>query len=200
MKTLHDSDQSPVDQSIHDRDLERRCRSRMPPFRTDSTNCRWFPNVLSINSFVPKDQQQKLAQIEDAATLLGPTLNAFPIQLAPPTAEQIRAAANKRAEGDRPRCCQITGPATRGARPASCASSPPRPTKSCWLSTQSLTRFLPMQLDQLRTALAAQPVTLQSIPASLARDWLLPNGRARLQVLPNPPRAPPPGLPTSSAR
>jgi uncharacterized protein len=48
----------------------------------------------------------------------------------------------------------------------------------------SLTRFLPEELGRLRTVLDAQPVTLSSIPADLTRDWLLPDGRARLQVMP----------------
>jgi uncharacterized protein len=47
----------------------------------------------------------------------------------------------------------------------------------------ALTRFLPTQLDQLRTVLAAQPVTLMDLPAELTRDWMLPDGRARIQVL-----------------
>ena len=51
---------------------------------------------------------------------------------------------------------------------------------------RALTRFLPTQLDQLRKSLEAQPVTLQTIPPDLARDWLLPDGRARVQVLPKP--------------
>ena len=51
---------------------------------------------------------------------------------------------------------------------------------------KALTRFLPDQLDQLRKSLDAQPVTLQTIPADLTRDWLLPGGRARVQVLPKP--------------
>jgi predicted RND superfamily exporter protein len=41
-----------------------------------------------------------------------------------------------------------------------------------------------MQLDRLRKALSAQPASLQSIPGSLARDWVLPDGRARIQVVP----------------
>jgi hypothetical protein len=48
----------------------------------------------------------------------------------------------------------------------------------------ALTRFLPEQLDQLRTSLEAGPVTLQTLPADLARDWVLPDGRARVQALP----------------
>ena len=39
-----------------------------------------------------------------------------------------------------------------------------------------------MQLDRLRTSLQAQPVTAQSVPPDIARDWLLPDGRARVQV------------------
>ena len=50
----------------------------------------------------------------------------------------------------------------------------------------ALTRFLPDELSHLRTALNAEPVTLASIPPDLARDWLLPDGRARIQVAPNP--------------
>jgi predicted RND superfamily exporter protein len=47
-----------------------------------------------------------------------------------------------------------------------------------------VSRFLPLQLDSLRDALEAEPVTLQTIPPEIARDWLLPDGRARIQVLP----------------
>jgi multidrug efflux pump subunit AcrB len=46
----------------------------------------------------------------------------------------------------------------------------------------ALTRFLPNELDQLRTALSAQPVTVADIPEDIARDWRLPDGRARVQV------------------
>jgi len=49
---------------------------------------------------------------------------------------------------------------------------------------QSLTRFLPAQLDQLRDVLSAGPVTEQDIPPDVARDWVLPDGTARVQVMP----------------
>ncbi len=50
----------------------------------------------------------------------------------------------------------------------------------------ALTRFLPAQLDNLRMALSAEPVTLASIPPDVSRDWLLPDGRARTQVMSTP--------------
>src|SRR5712671_5552681 len=49
-------------------------------------------DVLSINSFVPKDQETKLALIADAATLIGPSL-ASRDPPPPPTAQEIRGAA-----------------------------------------------------------------------------------------------------------
>ena len=60
----------------------------------------------------------------------------------------------------------------------------------------ALTRFLPDQLAHLRLALGAEPVTLSSIPADFARDWLLPDGRARVQVNPKPEAQTPKGLKT----
>ncbi len=39
---------------------------------------------------------------------------------------------------------------------------------------------------QLRVALTAQPVTAESLPPEITRDWLLPDGRARPQVVPKP--------------
>ena len=48
-----------------------------------------------------------------------------------------------------------------------------------------MTRFLPMQLDMLRLALQAKPVTLDAdIPDDIRRDWVAADGRPRLQVIP----------------
>jgi uncharacterized protein len=43
---------------------------------------------------------------------------------------------------------------------------------------------LETMLDQLRTSLSAQPVTLEQLPADILRDWLAKDGQARVQVLP----------------
>ena len=54
------------------------------------------------------------------------------------------------------------------------------------VTDQMLSRFLPVQLDRLREALSAEPVTLDTVPPDLARDWVLPDGRARIHVTPKP--------------
>jgi predicted RND superfamily exporter protein len=43
---------------------------------------------------------------------------------------------------------------------------------------------LTISLDALRNLLQAAPVTEQNIPADFAADWIKPDGRARVQVLP----------------
>jgi len=58
------------------------------------------------------------------------------------------------------------------------------PDRVLLAANEAVTRFLPAQLDRLRAALQAGPVTEADVPASLRADWLLPDGRARIQVLP----------------
>ncbi len=138
--------------------------------------------VLSINSLVPTNQKAKLEQIEDAADILGPTLSPYQ-PAAPPTAEQIRVAARQAVAAiapsekppSDPQLAAIAGDLRRLAV---------APDKVVLAANQALTRFLPMQLDQLRAALGARPVSLKDIPPALARDWVLPDGQARVQVLP----------------
>jgi hopanoid biosynthesis associated RND transporter like protein HpnN len=149
--------------------------------------------VISINSFVPADQQQKLAVIADANTILAPTLAPHGTA-ATVTAEQIRMAA-KAALG------QIDPALVRLPKDhplASVAEDLRRmqtASDDVLLATNNaLTRFLPSQLGHLRLALGAEPVTLAAIPADFARDWLLPDGRARVQVNPKPAAQTPSGL------
>ena len=43
---------------------------------------------------------------------------------------------------------------------------------------------LVFDLDQLRKGLAPQALTIKTLPPNLIRDWMLPDGRARVQALP----------------
>ena len=139
--------------------------------------------VLSINSFVPSDQEQKLAMIADAATLMGPSL--VPIDTPPPpTAEEIRVAA-KNAHGKLgPALAKVPADHVLVAIDGDLGRLAAAPDAVVIAADRALTRFLPAELDKLRASLEAEPATLQTIPPDLSRDWLLPDGRARVQVLP----------------
>jgi hopanoid biosynthesis associated RND transporter like protein HpnN len=182
MRTLHDLMDSPLTNPFTIEILAPNAAAA----RTLAGRLRALPlvaGVESINSFVPDDQAAKLAQISDAALLLGPTL-VPQAPAAPVTAQAIREAAAKahqeveRALDKRPRDRLLAAIAGDLGRLAAA------PDAVVLAADRALTRFLPDQLARLRRALAAQPVTLSSIPPDLARDWLLPDGRARVQVLP----------------
>jgi hypothetical protein len=141
--------------------------------------------VLSINSFVPEDQQSKLALIEDAATLLGPTLTPRELS-ARATPDEIRTAANKALEKIVPALAKLPSDHVLSAIADDLGKLAAAAGPVLFAVDQALTRFLPSELDQLRNALGARPVSLQTIPSELARDWVLPDGQARVQVVPKP--------------
>ncbi len=138
--------------------------------------------VLTLSSLVPADQPPKLAAIADAADLLAPTLSARP-GAAPVDAAAVREAA----AGARTALVQVL--------PKMAADDPLRalagdlggfataPDSAVLAANDALVRFLPMQLDRLRTALSAHAVTAADMPQALRRDWLLPDGRARVQAV-----------------
>ncbi len=137
--------------------------------------------ALTLSSLVPADQPPKLALIADAEQILGPTLAAGS-PAAPVTPGDLRLAA-KTAAG------QIDGVAGK-LKPgdpllgiaADLKALSTAPDATLMATDQALTRFLPLQIDRLRHALDAKPVTDADIPPDIARDWRLLDGRARIQV------------------
>jgi hopanoid biosynthesis associated RND transporter like protein HpnN len=140
-------------------------------------------SVLSIESFVPTDQNAKLALVSDAAEILGPTLLP-PDNAHPASPAEARAAARAALAQIEPALHLLPAddPLNPLARDLADVADAPDPTVQAL--DAALTRFLPLELDQLRSALSAAPVSLGSVPTDIARDWLLPDGRARIAVLP----------------
>jgi hopanoid biosynthesis associated RND transporter like protein HpnN len=140
-------------------------------------------SVITANSFVPADQAAKLPLVADAATLLGPTLAARPAGPRP-AAPELRRAAQEASAALLAVRDQIppgsTLAAISGDLQALTAASDP----VLLAADAALTRFLPLQLDRLGTVLQAAPTTLADVPADILRDWVLPDGRAKLQVVP----------------
>jgi hopanoid biosynthesis associated RND transporter like protein HpnN len=141
--------------------------------------------VITLQSFVPEDQQQKLALIADANSILAPTLLA-PVSVAPVTPEQIRLAAKSALAQIDPALGKLTTDHPLGAIDADLKRLAVAPDTVLTAIESALTEFLPNQLDLLRDVLSAGPITAKDIPQDLARDWVLPDGTARVQVMPVP--------------
>jgi hopanoid biosynthesis associated RND transporter like protein HpnN len=139
----------------------------------------------TLASFVPDDQPAKLAAISDAALLLDLTLD--PLVTAPPPTDAETATALQTTVKDLRAAAAVSDPndAKDADRLASAladlASGPPQARAR---ATEALLPGLATVLDQTRAALAAEPVTLQSLPPEITRDWLAPDGRARVSVIP----------------
>jgi hopanoid biosynthesis associated RND transporter like protein HpnN len=149
--------------------------------------------VISINSFVPDDQAQKLAVIADANTILAPTLAPHGTA-APITANQIRMAAQAALAQIDPALAKLPKDHPLASIAGDLRQMLTAPDAVLMATDAALTRFLPTQLARLRLALSAEPVTLASIPGYMARDWVLPGGQARVQVNPRPSAQTPAGL------
>ncbi len=139
--------------------------------------------VISVDSFVPEDQPAKLALIQDASVLLDLTLNPFDIASPPDDAALVTSLRQVSA-----RLKEISG-AGQGATDARRLATAferlasATPTRRAEVNAM-LSRPLTVMLDQVRAALQAEPVTRESLPADMVRDWIAPDGRARLRSSP----------------
>jgi hopanoid biosynthesis associated RND transporter like protein HpnN len=141
--------------------------------------------VLSLNSFVPADQPAKLALVADAASVLATTLTPR-TPAAPVTPDQIRLALRSALSQIEPAMAKVPADSAFTRLGLTLKSLLSAPDDRLMAMNAALTRFLPMQLDRLRTALTAQPVTPASLPPDITRDWVLPNGQARVRALAKP--------------
>ena len=140
--------------------------------------------VVDVDSFVPADQPPKLATIQDASTLLDLTLN--PFDVAPPPDDAALAAAFAQAAA---KLRQVAAGRADGSDASRLATAFDRlahgtPGQRAAFN-DALARPLAIMLDQTRLALQATPVTRATLPADLVRDWVAPDGQARLSVFPS---------------
>lgn len=143
-------------------------------------------HVLSIASFVPGHQLEKLALIQDAALLLDPTLN--PGSTKPPPQDAQNAAAMRRAalRLDEARLAHRDAPFALQAKRLSNAlrALADQPQAARERARAIMIAPLETTLARLRGVLQASPVTLGTLPESLRRDWVTAGGRARIEVYP----------------
>ncbi|HVV27464.1 MAG TPA: MMPL family transporter [Rhizomicrobium sp.] len=150
--------------------------------------------AITLSSFVPDQQKEKLALIADANSLLDATIN--PFEVAPPpgdaevvtslqaTAGKLRAAAGNAQDK----------PARDARRLADALDAVVKAGPAARARAQeALVPGLKTMLAQVSDSLKAAPVTVDNMPPEIRSDWVSPNGTARIQVFPkdtsNSPRA-----------
>ncbi|HTT38016.1 MAG TPA: MMPL family transporter [Burkholderiales bacterium] len=141
--------------------------------------------AVTLASYVPQEQQKKLALIADAAFLLGPTLEPVEVKPQPTDRDTVRAMA-RTAQALRETLAGQPGPVANDARRlADALSALTQGDPAARARAQAaLIPGLRATLGQLRAALHAEPVSLESLPSDLVRDWVAPDGRARVEVFP----------------
>jgi hopanoid biosynthesis associated RND transporter like protein HpnN len=141
--------------------------------------------TLTLSNFVPSDQEQKIAALKNVSRGLSAALNPPKTAPAPSDAENVAAiqgaaAALTRAAGDQK---SETADAARNLsaqlKQLASASAEIRGKAEA-----ALVPPLKFDLDQLRKSLAPDTITIKTLPPNLVRDWMLPDGRARVQALP----------------
>src|SRR5262249_37776614 len=141
--------------------------------------------VLTLQSFVPEDQDAKLALIEDASFFLQNTLN--PDRIAPePTPAETKAAIETLVPELSDAARDLDSPAAVQARRlamllAALAKAPPVALDG---ARHALVPPLDTTLRQVRAVLTAEPVSLETLPPALRKAWISADGRARIEVVP----------------
>jgi hypothetical protein len=135
--------------------------------------------TVTLKSFVPADQETKLAIVADAASILDPTLNP-PETKTPPSDDDTRVALNDAASAF---LAASKGEANDAIGKSLKALADADPAKRASVE-KTLLGGLKLRLDQIRSSLKPEQVTLATLPEDLRRDWVGKDGRARVEVKP----------------
>jgi hopanoid biosynthesis associated RND transporter like protein HpnN len=138
-------------------------------------------HTITLASFVPEDQDAKLALIEDAKFILEPSLLPAEIKTQP-TPKEIYATLTKtsnalKSMGEE----RIEAKALARVLDAVIARN-----DDALLARLdgSMIGGIKRYLDQIRTLLSGTPAAIGDIDEALRRDWITPDGRAKIEVYP----------------
>jgi len=140
--------------------------------------------VISIDTFVPRDQDQKLATIQETAQLLAPALNPARKPPPPTDAENVKALKETAAA-----LKTIANGDSAGAKAADRLSGTldtlaAAPAEKREAASVALTTDLKTLMSRLSGLLDPKKITLDNLPKPLKAEWVTSDGRARIEVHP----------------
>ena len=141
--------------------------------------------VITLSSFIPDNQQEKLPLIADAAKTLDPILN--PAAPSPPPTDAQNVSMMNSTDGFLDTLAgKGTGAGATAARRLAAAMRTLAKADPAVRQRAETVFVQPLHtaLDDLRNLLKAQQVTRSNLPADLVSQWVTPSGQARVDVAP----------------
>ncbi len=147
-----------------------------------------LPQVLqaaTLLSFVPQDQDKKLALIQDLSRRLGPVLQQPASSKAPSDAENV-AALNGLADQLNKIAGTGQGPGAAAAKRLAADAMKLAQADEAVRARAQTAFIVPLETDiaQLRGFLSAERITQDNLPQALKQQWVAADGRARVEVAP----------------
>jgi hopanoid biosynthesis associated RND transporter like protein HpnN len=141
--------------------------------------------VMSLDSFVPEDQPAKLKLIAQGAKILNPALNPDSVDAAPSDAENVEALKGS-VESLRKTAGDAKGPGAVASRRLADALAKLAESNQATRDKAQAVFVTPLKivLEQLKSLLQAQPVSLKTLPADLVAGWKTKDGLMRVEALP----------------
>ncbi len=137
--------------------------------------------VVTLSTFLPQEQTEKLAMVEKARAQLADVLDAKPAP-APSDPENLKEIGDildlldvAEGQGAPPPMLHFSRSVT--------ALSKATPEQRAAAQRAIFANFEPL-LQTLRTALSPKAVSRADVPADIARDWIATSGQARVEVFP----------------
>jgi uncharacterized protein len=141
--------------------------------------------VVTLQSFVPENQDAKLALIEDASFFLQNTLS--PAEISPkPTPAESKAAIGTLVADLSEAAQGLDSPAAVQARRLAAALTILANAPPAVLSVADRALIPPLRttLRQVGTLLNAESVSIATLPSALKNNWVSADGRVRVEVAP----------------
>ena len=139
--------------------------------------------VVTLASFVPENQVEKVEIVEDAAQIYGLTLDDPSVKDAP-TREETRQSLTDAADKLRTVGSSAVGDPSAVRLENALGKLLAADAPSFGRVETTLIKGLQPRLDSLRLAMHPKEVVLDELPDELKRDWISADGRARVQVFP----------------
>ncbi|MBV9063194.1 MAG: MMPL family transporter [Alphaproteobacteria bacterium] len=141
--------------------------------------------VLTVDTFVPGQQDEKLAILQDAAKVLDTVFNPLFVV---PTPSDADVVASLRTTSASLRAAATSSHGAPAAHARALAGTLDRVAAASLITraraAQALVPGLKTMLGQLRAVLHPAPIRFESLPADLKQDWISKQGEYRVEVFP----------------